>query len=227
MRLGVKRRMYGSRPFSGEGASLYLASGVTDPGPGAIVYRNHRIDTPRWLGTLRTDKTNRVASVAEPTDEITYDASALASKVLRVQVRPYLDDVELETISGTKVITLDGSGDDATGVAGEMLLLATELRDGGGVIIRTRYTPSLSGVQPTSFAAVRTAGPTSPTSVTATYGEGFVFYDFEFTALSSASAYTFKITGTNGVTTTDLITGISVTVDTDGPPAPTGSITAA
>jgi hypothetical protein len=135
--------------------------------------------------------------------------------------------VELETISGTKTITLNGSGNDATGVAGEMLLLATELREAGGVIIRTRYTPSLSGVQPTSFAAVRTAGPTSPTSVTATYGEGFVFYDFEFTALSSASAYTFKITGTDGVTTTDLITGISVTVDTDGPPAPTGSIVAA
>jgi hypothetical protein len=108
-----------------------------------------------------------------------------------------------------------------------MLLLDTELRDGGGVIIRTRYTPSLSGVQPTSFAAVRTAGPTSPASVTATYSDGFVFYDFEFTALSSASAYTFKITGTDGVTTTDLITGISVTVDTDGPPAPTGSIVAA
>lgn len=219
--------MYGSRPFSGEGASLYLASGDTDPGPGAIRYRNHRIDTPGWLGTLRTDKTARVGSAAAPTDEITYDASALVGKTLRVQVRPYLDDVELETISGTKVITLDGSGDDATGVAGEMLLLATELRDNGGVIIRTRYTPSLSGVQPTSFAAVRTAGPTSPTSVTATYGEGFVFYDFEFTSLSDASAYTFKITATDGVTTTDVLTGITFTVDDSGPPAPTGSIVAA
>lgn len=227
MRLATKSRLYGHRPFDGEGASLYLAAGVTDPGQNAIRYRNHRVDLPRTLGVLRTSKTNRVSSLAAPDDELTFDASAYADMAVRVQVRPYLDDVELEVVTGSKLIILDGDGDDVTGIRGSLVLLDAELRAGGGVILRTRYTPSSSGPQPVSFTASRTAGPTSPTAVTVSYLVDDAFYDFEFSGLSSASAYTFKVSGSDGTTSTDLLTGIVLTVDDEGPPAPTGSIVAA
>lgn len=224
MRLLTKRRMFGNRPFETEGVSLYLAADATDPGASAIRYRNHRMEHSPSLGTVRTSKTNRVAFQAAPTESFTLDVSAYAGQSLRLQLRPCLDDVELEVSQGTRLLTLDGSGDDATGVAGSLILLETQIRAGGDVRIRTRYTPSASGVQPTSFTASRTAGPTTPANVTVTYSGGDVYLDFDLVGLSSASAYTFKIFATASAVNYDMLTGISVTADNTGPTAPSASV---
>jgi hypothetical protein len=218
--------MYGHRPFTGEGVSLYLKDGATDPGAAAIVYRNHRMDHFLSLGTVRTNKTNRVTSQAAPTESFTYDVSAYAGQAVRLQLRPYLDDVELEVSQGTRLLILDGDGDDTTGVLGSLVLLETEIRAGGDVRLKTRYTPALGGLQPESFTASRTAGPTTPSDVVVGYSGGDVFIDFDFTGLSSASAYTVKIFATVSATTYDLLTGLTFTADTTGPTAPTASLVA-
>jgi hypothetical protein len=224
--LQARRRIYSHRPFSGEGVSLYLASGATDPGAAAITYRNDRCDLPQSMRTFRTSKTARVASQASPTESFTLDVSAYAGLAVRFQLRPYLDDVELEVSQGTRLLILDGDGDDTSGVLGSLVLLETQIRAGGDVRIKTRYTPSLSGLQPESFTAARTAGPTSPANVLVSYTGGDTFIDFDYTGLSSASAYTVKIFATVGVATYDLLTGITFTADTTGPTAPSASLIA-
>lgn len=216
--------MYGNRPFQTEGVSLYLAADTTDPGAAAIIYRNMRFDNAQSFTSFRTTKTNRVAFQAAPTATMTVDLSAYVGKSIRLQLRPCLDDVELEASQGTRLLALNGSGNDVTGVAGSLVLLDAEVRAGGDVRLRTRYTPSVSGVQPTSFTASRTAGPTSPANVTVTYSGGDVYLDFDFTGLSSASAYTFKIFATASATDYDMLTGINVTADTTGPTAPTATL---
>jgi hypothetical protein len=224
--LQARRRIYSHRPFSGEGVSLYLASGATDPGAAAITYRNDRCDLPQSMRTFRTSKTARVASQAAPTESFTLDVSGYAGLAVRFQLRPYLDDVELEVSQGTRLLILDGDGDDTSGVLGSLVLLETQIRAGGDVRIKTRYTPSLSGLQPESFTAARTAGPTSPANVLVSYTGGDTFIDFDYTGLSSASAYTVKIFATVGVATYDLLTGITFTADTTGPSAPSASLIA-
>jgi hypothetical protein len=224
--LQARRRIYSHRPFTGEGVSLYLASGATDPGAAAITYRNDRCDLPQSMRAFRTSKTARVASQAAPTESFTFDVSAYAGLAVRFQLRPYLDDVELEVSQGTRLLILDGDGDDTSGVLGSLVLLETEIRAGGDVRIKTRYTPSLSGLQPESFTVARTAGPTSPANVLVSYTGGDTFIDFDYTGLSSASAYTVKIFATVGVATYDLLTGITFTADTTGPSAPTASLIA-
>ena len=224
MQLQAKRRIYSDRPFQTEGVSLYLAADTTDPGASAIVYRNLRFDNARSMRAFRTDKTNRVAFEASPAETMDVDLSAYVGKDIRLQLRTCLDDVECEVSQGTQLLTLDGSGDDVTGVAGSLVLLETELRAGGDVRIRTRYTPSTAGVQPTSFTASRTAGPTTPANVTVSYSGGDVYLDFDFTGLSSASAYTFKIFATASAVNYDMLTGISVTADNAGPAAPSASL---
>lgn len=224
MQLQSRRRIYGDRPFQTEGVSLYLAADTTDPGASAIVYRNLRFDNPQSFRNFRTDKTSRVDFEAAPATSMDVDLSASAGQSIRLQLRPCLDDVELEVAQGTQLLTLDGSGDDVTGVAGSLVLLETELRAGGDVRIRTRYTPSTAGVQPTSFTASRTAGPTTPANVTVSYSGGDVYLDFDFTGLSSASAYTVKIFATASATNYDLLTGITFTADNAGPSAPSATL---
>jgi hypothetical protein len=224
--LQARRRIYSHRPFTGEGVSLYLASGATDPGAAAITYRNDRCDLPQSMRTFRTSKTARVTSQASPTESFTLNVSAYAGLAVRFQLRPYLDDVELEVSQGTRLLILDGSGNDTSGVLGSLVLLETQVRAGGDVRIKTRYTPALSGLQPESFTVARTAGPTSPANVLVTYTGGDVFIDFDYTGLSSASAYTVKIFATVGAATYDLLTGITFTADTAGPSAPSASLVA-
>lgn len=218
--------MFANRPFQTEGVSLYIAADTTDPGAAAIRYRNNRLDTVTSLGTVRTSKTNRVAFQAATSSTMTVGLSAYAGDAVRLQLRPCLDDVELLVSQGTRLLILNGSGTDVTGVAGSLVLLETQQRAGGDVRIRTRYTPSASGLQPTSFTATRTAGPTTPSNVVVSYSGGDVYLDFDFVGLSAASAYTFKIFATNGANNYDMLTGITATADNAGPAAPTASIRA-
>lgn len=226
MRLLTRRRIYGHQPFAGQGTSVYLASGATDPGADAIPYRRMRIDVPRYLGTLRTSKTARVASADAPATAVELDVSALAGLALRVQARPYRDNVELRVIGGSRLLSIDGGGEDATGVQGLMTLLEVQLRAGGDVRIRTVYRRSLSGAVPTLLTAARTAGPTTPENVALTFDPDEPYYDFDFVGLS-AGTYTFRVFATSDSVDTDLLTGISASPDVSGPPAPTGSVIAA
>ena len=227
-RAGFRKRVRASRPFAGEGASLYVASGSTDPGADAIRYRNARAGTSRGLyldvttpGTDRA-KTTRVASVSAPTAQIDYTIpAALYGKVLRLQVRTFADDVECEVIGGTRVITIDGSGEQSNDINGTAALTEIEIRDSGTVRLKFRYSAVLSGLQPETFTAHRTAGPSSPTDVAVSYVDGQSLYVIELTGLLDSSAYTYKLFATSGVVTKDLITGISFTADASGPTAPT------
>jgi len=227
MRLVPTRCIRSHRPFQGTGASLYIGVGT----PGAIAYRNNRL----WpiggmftalggskIGGANTLKTARVASVADPTHAIPYTLpGTLASQTVFAQVRTYKDDCECETNFRPVRIELDGSLADATGIHGTATLLSQEKRDGGIVRLRFVYNASLTGIQPTLFRALRTAGPTSPADATVSYLPKSGPIEIDTPALSDASAYTYTLRAENGATTQNLITGLSVQADATGPTAPT------
>jgi hypothetical protein len=229
--MAAKRRrgfpLFVHAPFAGAGVSLYVTAGSS------VRYRDARLFSRRWLqqGTFQfgsdLSKTARVASAASPATSVEFDlaAAGLASQNVAINVRYYKDHVENETDGGEQLVTLDAGSNDATGILGTGLLLDTEIRDGGVVRLRFAYRPSLDGVQPATFTAVRTAGPTSPGNVSISYVAGQRDYEIDTPALNDAGNYTYKITAENGATTLDLLTGITFTADASGPAAPTVSAT--
>jgi len=137
-------------------------------------------------------------------------------------LRTYKDGFENEDLT-IKTVTLNASGEFDASLAGTATLLSTQQRDGG--VVRIRFSWENTGsLTPTSIKLIRTAGPTSPADQTYAYvGDGT--YEIDTTALSDASAYTFKIqmVVASPSTTADVLTGISVTADATGPVAPTGT----
>jgi len=220
--IAQKRRrgvsVFTAQPFDGSGVSLYASVG------NAVQYRRLKLVTkiqPRQLPSIA--KTTRVAAAADPATEIEYTLpAALVNQTVTYDVRRYQDDVENITDNAfTRTVTTDSSGDDVTTIIGTAELLNTELRAGGVVRLRFRYDHSESGLPPVTFAAVRTAGPTTPDDAEATYIERQQIYEIDTPALPDDSgAYTYKITATNGATTVDLLTGITFTPDASGPSAP-------
>lgn len=229
MRILSHRSLRGHRPFNGTGASLYIGSGSPDPGPESVLFRRHRLARGRFLqgpestiGDTGVNKTARVASVNDPTDEIPYTLPAgLASQTVYVQVRTFKDDVENETNFRPLRMELDGSLEDATAIHGTALLLDYEPLAGGIVRIRFVWIPARTGVQPTQFVAVRTAGPTSPANATVAATLRGHTYEIDTPALSDSAPYTYKIRAENGATTLDVLTGIAIQADATGPTAPT------
>lgn len=221
--------MRGHRPFNGTGASLYIGSGAPDPGPESILFRLLRFGACLFLqgvqstiGGTNVNKTARVASVSDPTDEIPYTLpGTLANTTVYAQVRAYKDDAENETNFRPVRIELDGSLADITGIHGTALLLDYEPRAAGVVRIRFAWIPARTGTQPAQFVAVRTAGPTSPANATITAVTRGRVYEIDTPALSDSAPYTYKIRAENGATTLDVLTGISITADATGPTAPT------
>lgn len=222
------------RPFEGQGISVYANQGS------AIIYRNPRVVLRRhrrhrrfWikspeerlpLGADPIPKTLRQTSLdgtaGEQLDIPLTLPAAWASSDIVVDVRHYRDDAEhLATNVRTVRVELDGSLDPVEEIRGTAQLLAPEIRAGGIVRLRWRWKPAVDGTQPTLFRAIRTAGPTSPASVTTT-ADGAGVYELDTPALSSA-AYTFKISAEAGAVTADVLTGITFTADADGPPAVT------
>lgn len=222
--IAAKRRrgltVFTARPFAGNGTSLYVSIGAT------VQYRNLRVIARRPArGLPAVTKTSRVANVSDPTAEIAYSLpAALASQEITIDVRRHADDWEnLTNNAYTQTRILDGSRDDDTGILGTAILLETEIRAGGIVRLRFRYLASPDGLQPVTFAAVRTVGPTSPDDVSIDYDETRQVFEIDTPALSDASPYTYKITATNGAVSIDLLTGITFTADATGPTAPSGS----
>lgn len=213
--------MFNHAPFSGAGVSVYATIGTT------VRYRNIRVisgsivrGTEFDCGASSVLKTARITSVSSPADDVSFDKTPYIGQTVSIDIRTYRDNVENEHAGGV-TMTLDGSGDPVSSIDGTATLLATEQRDGGIVRIRFIWLPALTGLQPSTFTAIRTAGPSSPANVDYTAGTGRQLIEIDTPALSDASPYTYKIRATSGATTSDVLTGISVTADATGPSAPT------
>lgn len=234
MRLLTRRSTRSHRPFQGQGASLYIVSGSTDPGPDAILFRRQRLAAPflqgpeSTIGGTNTQKTARVGSCANPTAQIAYTLpGSLANKIVWLQVRTFLSDVENESNYRPARVALNGSLAAPGSIDGTAELLNQEQRDGGVVRIRFRWVPATTGTQPTQFTAIRTAGPTSPTNVVADVEASESIYELDTPALLDSAPYTYKIQAAAGALTKDILTGITINADATGPTAPTsGSATA-
>lgn len=226
-------------PFAGEGVSLYAAQGSTVQYRRPIFFGGNSLGKRKLGGVLRlpTDsrisssedldvplpRTLRVASAASPDVSLDYAVPVgWYSGNVALNLRTFKDGIENEDIS-VSVVTLNGSGEFDASLAGTAVLLGTEQRDGG--VVRIRFSWKNTGtLTPTSIKLIRTAGPTSPADQTYAYS-GDANYTIDTTALSDASAYTFKIqmVVSSPSTTLDVLTGISITADATGPTAPTGS----
>ncbi len=120
-------------------------------------------------------------------------------------------------------LTTDAEGDDTNVILGTATLLNYEQRDGGIVRIRFRWEPSADGVQPDTFTAIRTAGPTSPANAAVTVEPGVpLLIELDTPVLSDASAYMYKIRASLASVTADVLTGVSITADATGPAVPSG-----
>lgn len=210
-------------PFAGSGVSLYVTAGAT------VQYRNlHAITgiicrgTTLAFGGTSVLKTARVAFENSPTDSITYTIAP--SDTYTVDIRTFRDNVENESDNyRTRTVTVDGSGDDTNTIQGTATLLDYEKRDGGIVRLRFLWEPSADGVQPDTFTAIHTAGPTSPANASVTVDAGVrLLIEIDTPVLSDASPYTYKIQASLSAVTADVLTGISVTADATGPAAPSG-----
>ena len=227
-RLRSKISLRSHRPFAGTGASLYVGHGSPDPGESSVEFRRLRLRAGSGLagaesgiGDTNTAKTSRVDYVDDTVEEFSYTIpGAFASEVVYLQVCTFKDDVENTSNYRPARIELDGSLDTVDAITGTAVLLSQQQRDGGVVRLRFLWQPDTSGLTPTEFAAMRTAGPTSPADATVAYSTSGFLYEIDTPALSDASAYTYKIQARRGVMTADLLTGISVTADATGPVVP-------
>lgn len=226
MRIRSRKSLFNQMPFSGEGVSLYGTIG------NSVQYRNLRLTNAAYLkgtteefqiGDASVLKTARVASTSSPATEIDYTLPAeWANETVTIDVRRYKDNVENETTNHrTMQVTWDGSLEEVPEIRGEAVFLGYEQRDGGIVRLKFTWRPDLSGLQPETFAAIRTAGPTSPDDAEITADTGRHIYYIDTPALSDASAYTYKIQAANGADTLDILTGLSITADATGPVAAT------
>lgn len=219
----TSRTIFNHQPFTGSGVSLYVTAGAR------VQYRNQRLISGSILRGVEFDcgaasvlKTSRVAFETSPTDSITTTIDP--SDTYTVDIRTFRDNVENESDNyRTRSVTVDGSGDDTNTIQGTATLLDYELRDGGIVRLRFQWEPAADGVQPDTFTAMRTAGPTSPANAAVTVTEGIrLVVEIDTPVLSDASPYTYKIQASLLAVTADVLTGISVTADATGPAAPSG-----
>lgn len=227
------------RPFAGSlGVSLYAApvDPEADPGPRAIEYRRNRIlnssdqclagvDGVFNLGATSVEKCPRLAVVTQPTEEISFTIPAeWEGQTVHVQLRPYAEDYENETVYRPRKLTLDGDGEDATPVLGTATVLATEKRDGGGMRLRFAWNPSRDGGVPIQFVLTKATGSGSIMPGTVAYNDTQRVYEIDVSGLTNAVAYTFTLSAETEAGSTDLVTGIAFTGDSAGPPAVTASV---
>lgn len=173
------------------------------------------------LGTIPTGaKTTRVDSVSSPASDITVPENPdWLSEAISIDIRTYKDNVENES-TNWKTVTLDGGGDPVIGLLGSATFLSADQRVGGVVRLRFVWIPEGTGLQPTSFTAIRTAGPTSPANAVKLAAVGRQLLEIDTPALSDSAPYTYKIQAANGAVTRDILTGIVFTADATGPTAP-------
>ncbi|MBW3538755.1 MAG: hypothetical protein KY476_00645 [Planctomycetes bacterium] len=233
------RNAYNDRPFAGEGVSVYAQLGT-----GPVTYRNLRLVGARRrrrkpirikgtggvhdLAAASVLKTSRRTSAADPAVSQNWALPgswipAAGTQDVVFDVRRYADDVENESDNfRPRVVTIDTTGAGNDQILGTATLLDQTPLAGGIVRLRLAYQPHRDGIQPTVFRATRTAGPTIPADATVTVDAGTRLAEIDTPALSDAAPYTYTIRAENaaGTVTKDLLTGVSVTADATGPPAP-------
>jgi hypothetical protein len=217
------RMLLADLPFEGAGVSLYA-------GVGAIRYRNPAVIgaavLPSGSGKLGKNpipRTERLAFVADPDTELRYTLPAewLGQTVL-LNLRPFADGIENDG-GAAQQITLDGAGELVSEIRGTAILIGDPLPlDGGGVRIRFRFFPSIEGIPPEEFHAIKTAGSGTVEDGTVAYARNQKIYEIDTPALTDGGSYTFKIQAVAGTTVADLITGIAIVADAAGPPAASG-----
>ena len=186
--------------------------------------KRRRITIKGSAGQPFVRKTSRIDSVASPDDSLVWTIpAAYLGQTVTFDVRRFADDVENDSDNyRAATVAISAGGDDETGILGTATPLSLEVRAGGIVRIRLAYEESREGVQPTVFRAMRTAGPSSPSSTTASYSPGQRLVEIDTAALLDSSPYTFKVRAENalGSVTLDVLTGITVEADATGPDAP-------
>ena len=165
-------------------------------------------------------------NVDEAVSDATVDGTAtLQDIVIYADVRYCELDVENESFDFRRLnLNIDGNRDEITSILGTASALNNEQRDAGIVRLRFRYKASRNGTQPDTFTAIRTAGPSSPLNapITRTIEAGRVYLlEIDTPTLLDSSAYTYTIQASNGATTKDILTGLTVTADATGPVVPT------
>lgn len=237
--------LFDARPFAnGVGASLYVGvvDPLSDPGPTSIIHRRNRLLDGAGdvlahvrgeydLGADSVPKSPRVAFTESPSAEITLTVPAdWYSKAVWVQVRPFADNYENETIYRPQRLLIDSEGNPETPVLGTATILAKEKRDAGGLRLRFAYKPSRDGATPTGFILRKATGTGTITDGTVSYDGstpgGSVaqrVYEIDITGLTNAVAYTFDLLATDGSIETTLIAAIAFTGDAAGPPAVTNA----
>ena len=217
-----------NRPFAGNtvGAALYASV----PGGDEVIYRNARIFPHRGnlvalgaafpLGGTGVQKTAAIAFGNSPISLTT--PTSWHSQTVLLNVRTHECDCENEAINGARSFTFDSSGNIVNPILGTANLIRSQKQDAGGWLFTFTYLPSSDGLQPAQFNLIRTAGPTTPATVSTPYNANSRSFTLTVAGLTNAGNYTFKIQAANGGTTADLITGIAITADSQGPPAVSG-----
>lgn len=208
-------------PFVGAGVSLYVSLGTT------VQYRNQWFGCGGSLGAIPdVTKTARISKADSPADTITVPLDPdWIGETITIDIRTFRDNVENESDNyRTITIDVDGDGLGADAILGTATLLTQEQRDGGIVRLRFAWEPAANGVQPDTFTAIRTAGPTSPANASVQVDPGIrTIIEIDTPVLSDASNYTYKLQASLDAVTADVLTGITVAADATGPSAATGA----
>lgn len=223
------RILLGQKPFAGgPGASLYVG---TPDGP-AIRYRRLKPVGPGSIwhpktttatidpGADSVDKTQRVATVDSPDDQMTYTLpAALLGVPVACQVRTFQDHYENETIYRPVIVGVDGDGDQADTILGTVAVLRVAKLDDGGMLVAFAYTPSPSGLQPAEFAVVKTAGSGTVADVVAD-ANGLRVQEIQVDGLTNGVDYVFDLEGRVDAVE-QVLASFTFTADAAGPASPT------
>jgi hypothetical protein len=214
------------RAFAGRGVSLYVSAGSD------VQYRRLRVcqagqmitqhvSLDQFPATLRRAKADHPATTLDWTIPAEMLPAFGETATIAVDVRPFRDDVELDTRQ-RQTIEIDSAGNLVSTLGGTAELLNQVQQAGGVVKLEFAYYLPEDEAEPFRFRWVATDGPTSPADAVVTHSPGSTRYSVLTPALSDAAAYTYTLQAENeaGDVVLELLTGVSVLADASGPPAP-------
>ena len=232
MHVRSRKVVFGHHPFAaGErGASLYVGVGPedgSDPGPDSVKFAVQRAIGSKWIRGPEFHFGDGVskgcigAQTTYPTAEIEYEFPAeWHGRVIYCQVRTWWNHCELPHNTSPLRIDFTDAGELDPLIYGTGRILGADKRDGGIYRVRTVYTPSTSGTQPTILLLRKTAGAGTLADVELEYDDTVREYEFDTEALTDDEEYTFAFVAQAGSVEATLDT-ITFTADAAGPPAPT------
>jgi hypothetical protein len=208
------------RPYQGgPGAKLYVAAG----NPTDIIYRAARAYDPKHLALQPVvTRDVSVATVNSPTTRLSYTLpAALLNTQLSCQVRTFAGDYENETIYRPRIVSVDGGGTPNDSILGTAVVISIEKRDNGGVLVTFAYTASANGLQPDTFALLKTSG--GGTVADSTIPATDRVQSIETDGLADGVAYGFNLQARSGAITV-VLGSLTFTADTTGPSDPVNVI---